>query len=219
MSIQLLSTNIGKLQSIPWAKKTTKTGIFKLPVEGPVEVQKNGLEGDYIGSKKYHGGPDQAIYLYSAEDYSWWEQTLGRKLPFGIFGENLTVTSLGTQPPRVGDRWQIGEIVLELSAPRIPCATLAARMEEPTFVKQFAQAKRGGAYARVLQPGSVTTGMMVSVTPTPLPHPTIQELFQVWHQRKKDPNLLRRALESPLASRSREDVEKWLARLEAKGEE
>ena len=216
MSIQLLSTNIGKLQSIPWAKQKTKTGIFKTPVDGPVMVQALGLENDRIGNKKYHGGPDQAIYIYSAQDYAWWEESLDRKLPFGLFGENLTVSNLGEQPPRIGDRWQIGEVLLELSAPRVPCSTLAARMEEPTFVKLFAQANRSGVYARVLQAGSITAGMEVTVNATPLPHPTIEELFRVWHQGKKDPELLDRALESPLASRFREEVERWVARSKAR---
>jgi MOSC domain-containing protein YiiM len=213
--IKLLSTNVGQLQPIPWSKSQTPTGIFKLPTGGPVMVHVNGLDGDRIGSKKHHGGPDQAVYLYSAEDYAWWEHRLGRSLPFGIFGENLTVSSLGGRPARVGDVWRIGQVKLELSGPRVPCATLAARMNEPAFVKLFAQANRGGAYARVLTPGVLEAGMDVTVSATGAAYPAIDELFAGWHQRKRDPELLRRALRSPLASRLRDDAEKWLSRLNA----
>ena len=211
--VRILSTNVGALQPIPGARSKANTGIFKVPVQGPVMVHVHGLEGDHIGSKKYHGGPDQAVYLYSADDYAWWEKELGRPLPFGIFGENLTISGWGESAPRVGDIWEIGEIALELSGPRIPCATLAARMELPTFVKAFARANRGGAYARVLRAGPIEARMPVSITPTTQGYPAIDELFAGWHQRKKDPVLLRRALDSPLASRCREDAEKWLARL------
>ena len=214
LTVRLLAINVGVLQPIPGAKRQAPTGIFKRPVgSGPVMVHVHGLEGDQIGSTKYHGGPDQAVCIYSAEDYAWWEQTLGRDLPFGIFGENLTVSSMGEHPARVGDLWQIGEVTLQLSAPRIPCATLAARMKEPTFVKTFAKANRGGAFARVLRPGHIDTSMPVTMGTGPCEHPTVDELFALWHQRHKDPDLMRRALASPLASLARADVEKWMARL------
>jgi MOSC domain-containing protein YiiM len=213
MTIRLTSVNVGKLQAIPGRKSQGLTGIYKEPVAGPVTLETGGLAGDHIGSKKYHGGPDQAVYIYSALDYAWWQQTLARDLPPGTFGENLTVSDLGGHPPRVGDLWQIGEAVLELSAPRIPCSTLAARMGEPTFVKSFARANRGGAYARVLKPGALQAGMPITVVASSADNPTIDELFAIWHKRVKDPDLLRRALAAPLASRPRQDVEKWLARL------
>lgn len=213
MHIQLLSVNLGKLQPIPWAKSKSPTGIFKLPTNEPVQVHHHGLEGDHIGSVKYHGGPDQAVYIYSASDYAWWEEQLQRPLPPGIFGENLTVSNWPAYPLRIGDHWQIGELLLEISAPRIPCSTLASRLQEPTFVKRFAQANRGGAYARVLQPGTIQAGQTVETTPTDQDYPLIDDVFALWHQRKKDPEKLREALASPIASRMREDLEKWLARL------
>lgn len=212
MSVQLLSVNVGRLQLIPGAKKSSPTGIFKLPVSGPVHVGPAGLEGDHIGSTRYHGGPDQAVYLYSAEDYAWWEGELQRKLPFGTFGENLTISHWGGARPRVGDRWTVGEVELELSAPRVPCSTLAARMEEPTFVKRFAAANRGGAYARVLRAGALERGCSVVIDPAPQPWPAIDDVFAAWHQRKKDPQVLSGVLKSPLASRLRQDIEGWLAR-------
>ncbi len=211
---QLLSVNVGKLQVIPWAKKASKTGIFKRPRRGPVWVGSLGLDGDHIGSTKYHGGPDQALYIYSAKDYAWWERELESALSYGTLGENLTVSTMGEEhPARLGDVWEIGNVTLQISGPRIPCSTLAARMDDPKFVKRFALANRGGAYARVLREGVLEAGMTIEIQPSPENHPTVDELFAVWHQKKKDPVFLRRVLASPLASMHRKDVEKWLARL------
>lgn len=209
--MELLSVNIGELRRIPEARSRSLTGIFKEPVAGEVEVTTHGLVGDHIGSTKYHGGPDQAVYLYSAGDYGWWEEALSRDLPAGTFGENLTVSTLGQHPPRIGDVWRVGEVRLQLTAPRIPCSTLAARMNEPRFVKMFAQANRGGAYARVLSPGMLRAGLPILVETSNPCHPTIDELFAEWHRRNKDIELLRRALDSPLASMARETIEKWVA--------
>ncbi len=213
MSIRVISVNVGRLETIPWAKKSSLTGIFKRPVSEPVKVERNGLDGDRIGSVKYHGGPDQAVYLYSVRDYRWWEGELGRELTPGTFGENLTVNGFGPHPPRVGDRWQLGELVLEISGPRIPCITLAQRMDDPRFVKRFAQANRGGCYARVLSPGWVQAGMKVEVRPASADYPEVDRVFALCHSRDKDPKLLRQAIESPLAQRCKEDLEKWSARL------
>jgi len=175
-------------------------------------VELLGLAGDAIGNLKHHGGPDQAVYLYSAEDYRWWEQRLG-SLAHGTFGENLTVSNFAGRPPRIGDIWICGEVRLQITAPRIPCATLAARMGKPTFAKEFARVNRGGAYARVLQPGLLQVGQPVVVEPYPEASPTVDSLFELWHNPDKDPALLRLALAAPVASRARAAFEHWLEDL------
>lgn len=95
-------------------------------------------------------GPDQAVYLYSTEDYAWWEGELGRRLEPGLFGENLTVSSFGSDELRIGDRFVVGDVVLELTSCRIPCDVFAARMNEPQWIRRFRDARRPGAYARRL---------------------------------------------------------------------
>lgn len=209
--MQILSVNIGQLELLPQGKSQSKTGICKYPVAGPLPVSELGLDGDKIANEKYHGGPDQAVYLYSREDYAWWENQLGRPLPFGIFGENITLSTFGPQPARIGDVWQLGNVTLQWTAPRIPCSKLAARMGDPTFLKAFVKANRGGAYARVLQPGTVQAGDAANLTTVCSDAPTIDELFELWHQSSKDRELMRRALEHPLAERTRAALEKWLA--------
>jgi MOSC domain-containing protein YiiM len=118
------------------------TGIHKAPVDGPIRVQvprpknsgpgQSGLEGDVICDIKHHGGADQAVYAYAREDLDWWGGQLLRYLPDGMFGENLTTEGLNLTDAVIGERWRIGdELVLEVSVPRIPCATFAAKMAEP----------------------------------------------------------------------------------------
>ncbi|MBS2033473.1 MOSC domain-containing protein [bacterium] len=206
----LLSINLSSLQPLKVGRRMTRTGHFKQGQAGPVRLGRLGLEGDAVGNLKHHGGPDQAVYVYSAEDYAWWEQQLGRSLPFGTFGENLTVDRL--QAARIGDIWQCGPVSLQISAPRIPCATLAARMGDPGFAKRFARANRGGAYARVLEPGTLTIGQSVEVTAGQ--GPLVDDLFELWHSRDKDPQLLRAGLSAPLAERARAAFLHW---LEAEG--
>lgn len=209
--LRLLSVNLGQ----PHKKGRSRTGIVKEPVDHAVRLGELGLEGDFIGNTKYHGGPDQAVYLYSAEDYAWWQTQLGRELSPGTFGENLTLSSFGPHPPRVGDIFTVGAVVLQLTAHRTPCATLAERMGDPEFVKKFAQVNRGGAYARVLAGGTVRAGETVTIEAAPPTYPTISDLFALWHSRKKDPDFMRSALEAPLAERAREALLGWLAKAES----
>ncbi len=115
-----------------------------------------GLEGDSIVDKKNHGGRDQAVYIYGGADYAWWSRArpdLDHGYQPGTFGENLTISDLESAEYAVGDRLQIGEVVLEVTAPRIPCVTLAARMGDPQFIKAFMAAERPGLYCRVIVEG------------------------------------------------------------------
>lgn len=212
--IQVVSVNVGKLCVLPGVRNAQPTGIVKLPVAGPVKVGRDGLEGDHIGSIRDHGGPDQAVYLFSLEDYAWWEEELQRRLEPGVFGENLTVTGWKPETARVGDLWDLDGLQLELSGPRIPCATLAARMGIPTLVKRFAQANRAGAYARVLHAGTVEAGRSIKISRAGSDHPGIYQLFALWHQKEKSLELIRQALASPIAWRARIDLERWRTRSE-----
>ncbi|WP_196260705.1 MOSC domain-containing protein [Pelagibacterium limicola] len=155
--MRLLSVNVGKAQ--PIATKSGSTGIFKVPQPGTVHIGPLGLKGDAIVDTKHHGGPDQAVYLFGQPDYDWFAQSENRPMHPGLFGENLTVSELESATVRVGDRFDIEGVLLEITYPRIPCVTLAARLGDPTFVKRFHAAKRPGVYARVLKPGFVEAGM------------------------------------------------------------
>lgn len=212
--MHLLSVNVAAPRRHQVVGKPETTGIYKVPQAGAVQVGRLGLTHDHIADVKHHGGPDQAVYLYNAEDYDWWAEQLGKVLEPGTFGENLTLTSFGSEAVRVGDRYQVGDALLEVTAPRIPCATLAARMGDPGFVKKFRQARRPGFYARVLAEGKVRAGDEVGRVLARTNTPTVLDLFELFYDRSPDPERLRRALSAPVAHRDREEYEEQLQRLD-----
>ncbi|HMB91769.1 MAG TPA: MOSC domain-containing protein [Rhodothermales bacterium] len=208
--MQVVSVNLGSPQSLDIGKKTVETGIFKRPVQEQVMISEQGVHGDTVANKIHHGGPDQAVYLYSLEDYDWWSQTLDKHLIPGTFGENLTLSQFGAPSLKIGDRFQINDALLEVTAARIPCAKLAARMGDPGFVKRFVQARRPGVYARVLEPGTVAAGDAVTFVPTPRPYPEVVAIFDLWHSKERDPARLEAGLVAPLAERARAAFMHWL---------
>lgn len=129
--MKLISVNVGEKRTIRKAKASGETGIYKVPAREPVRVTRDGLAGDEISDKVNHGGPDQAVYVYGVPDYEWWSYELGREFAPGTFGENLTISGLESARFSIGDRLRVGSVVLEVTAPRIPCVTLAARMGSP----------------------------------------------------------------------------------------
>jgi len=218
--MRLISVNIGQARSIENAKKSGRTGIYKLPVSAPVQITAYGLSGDVICDTENHGGLDQAIYVYGSLDYEWWSNELGQDLQPGVFGENLTVSALESTRFSIGDRLQVGTTILEVTAPRIPCVTLAARMGDPGFVNRFRQAERPGFYCRVIQPGWLQAGDPVSCEPYQGDTVTVLEMFRDFYEAERPVEMLRRYLAAPIAIRDRVAKEKQLRKLlaEAKGE-
>jgi MOSC domain-containing protein YiiM len=161
--MNLISVNTSQPKLIQNGNKSGMTGIFKTPNPGPVKVGLLGLEHDVQVDTENHGGIEQAVYLYSHDDYIWWSQQLGNPLEPGTFGENLTLSSL-PEPLYIGDQFEIGTVILEVTWPRIPCSTLSARMNDLGFVKKFVQAQRPGVYAKVIQEGSLQAGDSVKYT-------------------------------------------------------
>lgn len=211
--MRLESINVGRNETIAHGNKSMATGICKRPVDGPVLITEEGIPGDAIVATKVHGGPDQAIYAYSADDYDWWAETTGLDYPAGIFGENLTIRDLPTDL-RIGDRLLIGEVVLEATSPRIPCDTLSTRMKDRGFGLAFRQAERPGIYFRVLNEGEIRAGDAVTLVESDFSAVTIVELFRHRYRLRHDAEDLRRYLEAPLASRLRAEVEADLAALQ-----
>ena len=210
--MRVVSVNAGRSELMRLGARTVETGIRKAPVERG-HVGALGLAGDVVADVENHGGLDQALYLYSSEDYECWVEQLGSTPEPGTFGENLTLSSFGAEPVRIGDRFRIGAAVVEVTAPRIPCAVFATRMGEPDWVKRFADARRPGLYVRVLEPGEVAAGDPVERLAGSNGHPTVVDLMDVWYDKEPDPELLERLLASPLAVRARANVENMLARV------
>ncbi|WP_433315433.1 MOSC domain-containing protein [Micromonospora chersina] len=184
--MKLLSVNVGKPRPNPW-KKLSATGIDKRPVSGPVAVVapgpkgtgEVGLAGDRVYDVKHHGGPDQAVYAYAREDLDRWEAELDRSLTNGGFGENLTTVGLDVNRALIGERWRIGpDVVLEVSCPRIPCATFQGWLQEHGWIKRFTEAALPGAYLRVIEPGQVRAADPVEVVYRPAHKVTVELVFR-----------------------------------------
>lgn len=194
----LLTVNLAVPRDNP-AKATGLTGIDKQPAAGPVEVRApgpkgtgagSGLVGDDIFDTRHHGGDDQAVYAYAREDLDAWQAELGRPLRNGVFGENLTTAGLDVNGAVIGERWQIGDrVVLEVSAPRIPCGTFAHWMAEAGWVKRFTVRAVPGAYLRVIVSGEIRAGDPITVIGRPDHDVTVGLTFRAL---TREPELLPR---------------------------
>jgi MOSC domain-containing protein YiiM len=165
---RLVSVNVGTPQPLGLRRgRTVLSAIAKAPVPGRVRVEGVNVAGDDQADRRVHGGPDNAVYAYAAEDTAWWETELGRELGPGAFGENLTVEGVDVSGAVVGERWRIGTVELEVCQPRLPCFKLGLRFADPKMVKRFAQAERPGAYLRIRRDGELGAGDAVEVAGRP----------------------------------------------------
>jgi MOSC domain-containing protein YiiM len=183
---EVLSVNIGRRRAVEYANAGA-TAIDKRPVSHAVDVRApgpkgtggSGVVGDDICDKRHHGGDEQAVYAYAREDLDQWEGDLGRELPCGMFGENLTTRELDVTGARVGERWRIGDtLVLQVTDPRIPCRTFAGWLAENGWVKRFTDRAVPGAYLSVVTPGRVRAGDSIEVVHRPDHDVTIGLVFR-----------------------------------------
>ena len=211
--MKLLSVNIGQKRTQQIGEQLETTGIYKLPAQGPVQITPLGIKEDFIASKRHHGGPDQAVYVYGGADYAWWSKELSRDLEAGTFGDNLTISELESAKFNIGDYLHVGDVTLQVTAPRIPCATFASRMGDPLWVKRFRQAERPGLYCRVIREGLVRAGDSVSVEKYTGETLSILQMYRDYYERNKSEETLRLHLKAPIDIRTRVDLEKKLEKL------
>ncbi|EJZ17134.1 hypothetical protein RCCGEPOP_32366 [Rhizobium sp. Pop5] len=176
--MKILALCIGNPERL--AGKSYKSGIFKHAVNGVVMIDAEGLVGDAICNRKHHGGVDQAVYIEGSLTLDWWAQELRRTLEPGTFGENMVISNLDNRAVAVGDRFVAEDLILEVTACRIPCATFAARMNDPRFVKRYTVAARPGIYCRVIRGGVARVGMAIEHQPFPGEKVTMPELMKTF---------------------------------------
>jgi MOSC domain-containing protein YiiM len=169
------SVNVGLPRSVEWRGREVTTAIWKEPTTARVQLQGINATGDAQADLRVHGGPDKAIYAYAVEDYEWWASSVGPLEP-ATFGENLTTSGIDLRASHIGDRWRVGDALLEVSQPRSPCFKLGIRMVDEGFPLRFIEAGRPGTYLRIIEPGSVTVGDEIEVSPTHPPAVSVGSL-------------------------------------------
>jgi MOSC domain-containing protein YiiM len=188
---RVISVNTGRASDAEWAGRLGRTAIDKRPVAGPVPIGRLGAAGDEQVDKENHGGYEQALYAYAREDLDWWVEQLGRELPDGTFGENITTAGLDISGALIGETWRLGTALVQVTAPRVPCVTFAGWLDEKHWVKRFADAARPGAYLRVLEEGVVSRGDPVEVLGQPAVRVTVAESMRAFYG---DTGVMRRLL-------------------------
>ena len=194
--MKIISTNIGLAQTIQWKDKTVQTGIFKNPIHKPIFLSKMGVIGDAVINKSVHGGIDKSCYIYSADHYDFWKQ----KYPdldwnWGMFGENLSVAGLAENKMHIGDVLEIGESIVKITQPRIPCFKLGVRFGTQEVIKQFLLSGRPGVYVKVIKEGFVQAGDQVYLLERQSNNLTVAQIFDQFTSSGRDNSVIDRALE------------------------
>lgn len=209
--MQVISLNVVFAEVTDEGGSVGVTAIDKRPVNETRTVTTDGVAGDHRSDMKHHGSTDQAVYAYAQEDYDFWAGKLGRELTPGQFGENLTTIGIDLNNAVIGTKVKIGTALLQVSAPRIPCATFGRWLNEEQWVKRFTDQGRPGTYLRVLESGELSSGDEIEIVETPSHGVTILDHFLV-HTGDRDAQRISDLVNCPNVSvEAREKFEKFLS--------
>ncbi len=199
--MKLLSINVAKPKNITYKGKQVLTGIYKNPTQSPLMLRTLNLDGDKQADLEAHGGIYKAVYVYSIENYNYWKQKLNRDdFNYGQFGENFTVEGMTDNVIYVGDRFQVGDAIVEVTQPRVPCYKLAFKMNRPDFVKLFLRSGRTGFYLKVIQESEVNIADTFNKINNGPEQMTVQEINHLLYFDKKNIQMARKALKIPALS-------------------
>jgi MOSC domain-containing protein YiiM len=215
--MELLSISLGEPRQIEYNNRWVSTGIYKQPVPRAVGVTALGLAGDVQVDRENHGGRDKAIYVYTVENYRFWQEELGEEsFPHGQFGENFTVSGMEDGDVHLGDVFQIGEIVVEVTQPRVPCFKLGVKMGDPRFVEAFLRSGRAGFYLRVLREGAVRAGDGITRVREDAAKLNIRDCMSAIIKGPRQREIIERALAVEALSEAwRKDLQKRLRRFDS----
>lgn len=194
------SLNIGLPKKEIFNGKSITTGICKEPVSGQVALKALGFDGDGVGDPKNHGGVDKAVCVYSLDHYPYLEEALGIRLPPAAFGENLSVSNLEEAHVCIGDVFQVGTAMVQITQPRQPCKTLAARYGRNDLVKLVIDSGFSGFYFRVLQEGAVEVGNPLFFARKDPHEVSVDFANRIYHHDRKNREGIERVLAVPALS-------------------
>lgn len=193
--MKVVAVNVGMPREVLWNGRLVSTGIFKEPVAGRVAVRRLNLDGDRQADLSVHGGPDKAVYAYPAEYYQFWrEQFPDMVLPWGMFGENLTVEGLVDSAVCIGDRYRVGSALLEVKQPRLPCYKLALKFQRDDILKRFLASEFTGFYFAVLEEGEVAAGDAITLVRRDESGIAVADITRLYAREKNNVELLRRVV-------------------------
>ena len=198
---RLVSLNAGKPKPLPYRSRTVQSAFVKLPVEGPLRLDNNGLEGDAQADLVGHGGPNRRVCVYPLEHHRYWAERIGHPLGFGAFGENFSTEGLVESEVVVGDLYLVGEpgqgAVVQVSQPRTPCYKLAARHGRKELAAWFAKSGITGFYLRLVEPGEVRAGDAFTLLDRPAHGVTVLETNRIMYRDRHDVAGLERLVSVP----------------------
>jgi MOSC domain-containing protein YiiM len=215
---RVISVNVGQSRLLRVGDREVPSGIFKSPVAEGARLEREGFAGDVQADRRVHGGPEQAAYAYPSEHYAHWRAFLGdADLPWGYFGENLSVEGLLESDVAVGEVLRMGDARVRVTRPRGPCSKLAARVGRPHFVAEFLETGRLGFYLSVVDAGVVRPGDAIERLERPHGAVTMAELIAALHAPEADPRLLERVAAAPhVAEKHRQTITTRLDRARAR---
>jgi MOSC domain-containing protein YiiM len=194
--MKLISLNVGRPRLVMHRGATVSTGIYKEPVEGPVQLRTLNLDGDRQADLTVHGGPTKAVYAYPSEHYEFWRAELPEmQLPWGMFGENFTTEGLEESHVNIGDRFRVGAAELMVTEPRMPCYKLGIKFGRTDILKRFLQSGRTGFYFSVTKEGEVAAGEPIELIGRDEHNVTVSEIVRLYARDHKDVEAMRRAIE------------------------
>jgi MOSC domain-containing protein YiiM len=197
--MKVISLNVGEPTEVLWNGKSFLTGIFKEPVAGRIALRRLNFDGDRQADLTVHGGVTKAVYAYPAEHYAYWRGEFpDMELPWGMFGENLTVEGLDENSLHIGDRLRIGTAELIVTEPRMPCFKLGVRFGRMDIVKRFLDSRLSGFYLAVEREGHVGAGDSIELLQGSAERVTVRDIVRVHVQDKDDVETMRRALRIPV---------------------
>lgn len=183
---KIISINVGQPQMMAFANGEILTGINKAPVRGPISLSSLNFDGDAQADLQFHGGVDKAVCVYPHEHYPYWEQIMNRPLAEAAFGENITIEGLLEKDVCIGDIFQLGEAIVQVSQPRQPCHKLAKKYNIADLAVRVQDTKFTGYYFRVLQEGTVDQDSPVVLIERDRHGITVEYANQIMHHDKKN---------------------------------
>ena len=210
--MQIISANIAELTTIKWRGKQIETGNYKKPTNKPIYLGKYDVKGDNVVDRRYHGGEFKACYIFSADHYSYWQNLYPNlNWEYGMFGENLTISGLNETQIYIGDIYEIGEALVQITQPREPCFKVGIKFGTQKILRQFIEYGYPGTYLRVLKEGFVSKGDEFVLIEKANDKLTIHQFFNLLFSKTKNQELLKLAINNnALPQRKRDKLKAFI---------